>query len=144
MSYVLRRADPVVKWLVTCLLGTCGLAYLFGAWMVGLYSGFSPNSVARTFHSPSVQMTMPASTRTTQQPVTMQQMAGADHYTIDRDLLIQDTHVHVLMYGLIATALSLIVVGLEMPRRDRYALVTLCLSAPWLDFLGMWGAGEGR
>jgi len=39
MTYSLRRADPGVKWLVTSLLATFGLAYLFGGWMVGLYSG---------------------------------------------------------------------------------------------------------
>src|SRR5438093_13765152 len=41
MVYDLRHADTRLRWLVTCLLGTFGVAYLFGAWMVGLYAGFT-------------------------------------------------------------------------------------------------------
>lgn len=139
MVYTLRRADPAVKWLVTCLLGTFGLAYLFGSWMVALYSGFTPHAVAVTFASPPMQMTMPPATTVTEEhPVQMGQIAAADAYTVDRNLLIQDTHVHVPMYGIIAAALSLVVLGLEVAPRWRYALITLLFAAPWLDFLGMW------
>src|SRR5207247_833580 len=34
MLYDLRRADARIKWLVTCLLATFGLSYVFGALMV--------------------------------------------------------------------------------------------------------------
>ncbi len=36
MLYDLRRADVRIKWLVTDLLATLGLSYLFGAVMVAL------------------------------------------------------------------------------------------------------------
>jgi len=42
MLYDLRRADARIKWLVTCLLATFGLSYVFGALMVSLYAGFTP------------------------------------------------------------------------------------------------------
>ena len=41
MLYDLRRADARIKWLVTCLLATFGLSYVFGALMVALYAGFT-------------------------------------------------------------------------------------------------------
>src|SRR5436190_661377 len=46
MLYDLRRADVRIKWLVTGLLATLGLSYVFGAVMVALYAGFTPTSVA--------------------------------------------------------------------------------------------------
>jgi len=42
------------------------------------------------------------------------------------------------MYGVIAAALSLVVLGLGLRRRWGYALITLLFAAPWLDFAGMW------
>jgi len=38
MLYDLRHADARIKWLVTCLLATLGLSYVFGALMVSLYA----------------------------------------------------------------------------------------------------------
>src|SRR2546422_8566743 len=38
MLYDLRHADARIKWLVTCLLATLGLSYVFGALMVALRS----------------------------------------------------------------------------------------------------------
>ena len=56
MLYDLRQADPRLKWLVTCLLATFGLAYLFGGWMVGLFAGFTPHAVAATYASAEMHM----------------------------------------------------------------------------------------
>jgi hypothetical protein len=139
MRYELRRADPMIKWLVTCLLATFGVSYLFGAWMVGLYAGFTPKSVAATYAEPEMHMHMPPDTTVVvEHPVTLSELAGQEHHTVDRDLLIQDTHVHVPMYGVIAGALSLVVLGLALPRWAGLGLITLLFAAPWLDFAGMW------
>ncbi len=140
MPYDLRRADPRVKWLVTCLLATFGLAYVFGAWMVGLYAGFTPRSVAATYAEPEMAMHMPPDTSVVvQHAMTLRDFAAQDeHHVVDRDLLIQDTHVHVPMYGVIAAALSLVVLGLALPQWAGLGLITLVFAAPWLDFAGMW------
>jgi len=139
MPYDLRQADTRVKWLVTCLLATFGLAYLFGGWMVALYAGFTPQAVAVTYASPEMSMAMPpGSTMMMEHPMTMEEMGAETPHTVDRDLLIQDTHVHVPMYGVIAAALSLVVLGLDLARRWGYTLITLLFLAPWLDFAGMW------
>lgn len=139
MMFDLRRADVRVKWLVTCLLATFGIAYGFGAWMVGLYAGFTPKSVAATYGGAEMPMHMPPdSTVVLQHPVTLGELAREDHHTVDRDLLVQDTHVHVPMYGIIAAALSVVVLGLSLSRGPALGLVTLLFAAPWLDFVGMW------
>ena len=139
MTYDLRTADPRVKWLVTCLLATFGLAYLFGGWMVGLYAGFSPHNVAMTYASPEMWMAMPPPTTVViEHPMALREFGMEDHHMVDLNLLVQDTHVHVPMYGVIAAVLSLVVLGLGVSTRWNYGLITLLFAAPWLDFAGMW------
>jgi hypothetical protein len=46
--------------------------------------------------------------------------------------------VHVPMYGLIAAALGVVVVGLSLSQRRALGLIALLFAAPWLDFAGMW------
>ena len=71
-------------------------------------------------------------------PMAMAEFAKPETHTVDTNLLIQDTHVHVPMYGMIAAALSLVVVGLSLERRRAFGLITVLFAAPWLDFAGMW------
>jgi hypothetical protein len=139
MLYDLRRADARLKWLVSCLLTTLGLAYLFGAWMVGLFAGFTPREVAATYAGHEMHMPMPPGTTViVEHPMTLQEFGTEDHHTVDRNLLVQDTHVHVPMYGVIAAALGVVVLGLDVSASWGYALITLLFAAPWLDFAGMW------
>jgi hypothetical protein len=139
MPYELRRADVRVKWLVTCLLATFGLSYLFGGWMVALYAGFTPRSVAATYAGEEMHMAMPPDTTVVvEHPMTMGDIEESETHQVDRDLLIQDTHVHVPMYGVVAALLSLVVLGLALPRGGHVGLITLLFTAPWLDFAGMW------
>lgn len=139
MRYDLRHADLRLKWLVTCLLATFGVAYLFGAWMVALYAGFRPATVAATYAATDMPMAMPPeSTMVLEHDMTLSDFAESAPHRVDRDLLIQDTHVHVPIYGLIAAALAAVVLGLALPRWAALGLVTLVFAAPWLDFAGMW------
>jgi hypothetical protein len=139
MLYDLRRADARIKWLVTCLLATLGLAYVFGALMVSLYAGFTPQQVAATYAGPEMSMPMPPeTTMVVQRPMTMADFAKPEVHAVDTNLLIQDTHVHVPMYGVIAAALGVVVLGLSVRRAWALALITLLFAAPWLDFAGMW------
>ena len=141
MLYDLRHSDLRVRWLVTLLLATLGTSYLFGAWMVGLYAGFSPRKVAETY-GPSGEMMMamqmpPDSTMVTERPVSMAEM-DEEHHHVDRDLLVQDTHVHMPMYAVIAACLSVIALGLAIPRWAGLWTIAILFAAPWLDFAGMW------
>jgi len=139
--YDLRQSDVRVRWLVTLLLATLGASYLFGAWMVGLYAGYSPRKVAETY-GPAGEMPMtmqmpPETTMVTEQSISMAEMGEEQHH-VDRDLLVQDTHVHMPMYAVIAACLSVIALGLAMPRWAGLAIIALLFAAPWLDFAGMW------
>jgi hypothetical protein len=139
--YDLRHSDLRVRWLVTLLLATLGTSYLFGAWMVGLYAGFSTQKVAQTYsaagEAPMTMQMPPETTVVTERPVSMAEMGEEQHH-VDRDLLVQDTHVHMPMYAVIAAALSVIVLGLSISRALGLTLIALLFAAPWLDFAGMW------
>jgi len=138
--YDLRHSDLRVRWLVTLLLATLGTSYLFGAWMVGLYTGFSPRKVAETYGPSGEMLAMqmpPDTTVVTERPVSVAEM-GEEMHHVDKDLLVQDTHVHMPMYAVIAAALSVIVLGLNISRSSGLALIALLFAAPWLDFAGMW------
>jgi len=139
--YDLRHSDLRVRWLVTLLLATLGTSYLFGAWMVALYAGFSSRKVAETY-GPAGEAVMamqmpPDTTMVNERPVSMAEM-GEEMHHVDRDLLIQDTHVHMPMYAVIAACLSVIALGLAIPRWAGLSIITVLFAAPWLDFAGMW------
>ena len=141
MLYDLRHSDVRVRWLVTLLLATLGTSYLFGAWMVALYAGFSPRKVAETY-GPAGETMMamqmpPDTTIVAERPVSMAEM-GEEMHHVDKDLLVQDTHVHMPMYAVIAACLSVIALGLAIPRWAGLAIIAILFAAPWLDFAGMW------
>lgn len=141
MLYDLGRSDVRVRWLVTLLLATLGTSYLFGVWMVGLYAGFSTSKVAETY-GPAGEMHMamqmpPDSTVVAEREISPMAMGEEPHH-VDRDLLVQDTHVHMPMYAVIAACLSVITLGLTMPRWAGLSIIALLFAAPWLDFAGMW------
>ena len=141
MLYDLRHSDLRVRWLVTLLLATLGTSYLFGAWMVGLYAGFSATKVAETYgpagEAPMAMQMPPDTTIVTERPVSMAEMGEEQHH-VDMNLLVQDTHVHMPMYAVIAACLSVIALGLAIPRWAGLWIIALLFAAPWLDFAGMW------
>src|SRR5207247_6446984 len=76
MLYDLRHADARIKWLVTCLLATLGLSYVFGALMVSLYAGFTPRGVAATYRGREMSMPMPPeTTMVLEHPIAMAECA---------------------------------------------------------------------
>src|SRR5437870_7749215 len=86
-----------------------------------------------------MSMTMPPETTVTvEHPMSMAEFARPEVHAVDTDLLIQGTQVHVPIYGIFAASLSLVVVGLSLPRGRAFGLITLLFAAPWLDFAGMW------
>src|SRR5207244_13177783 len=87
MLYDLRRADIRIKWRVTGLLATLGLSYVFGAVMVALYAGFSPQRVAATYAGPEMSMAMPPeTTMVVQRPMSMADFARPEVRTVDTAL----------------------------------------------------------
>jgi hypothetical protein len=126
----------------TLFLLLLGLADLFGAWQVGNFASFSPKGVAaavatRGHHA----MTMECCSISTaaEIPIDPESLNRTEHH-IDRDLLVQDSHVHIPVYAMAAALLALLVLGLELSSGTRVLLVTLLFAAPFCDFAGLWGA----
>ncbi len=131
-----------VRLAATLFLLLLGVADLFGAWEVKNFAAFTPRAVAATVAedrgAPMAAMGHGAS-RAEEREVSLGAL-DAPRHTIGRDLLVQDTHVHVPAYALTAAALSLIVFGLALSSRTRSLLVALAFAAPFADLAGLWGA----
>jgi hypothetical protein len=152
----------------TLFLLLLGLANLFGAWEVRNFASFTPRGVAGAVASSgkagqvmtsghdSHAMTdsghaghdMPATGHeghdmsagaSEEKSITLETL-DKPHHHIDRGLLVQDSHVHIPAYAMTAAFLALIVFGLRLSSRARVVLVLLAFAAPFLDFVGLWGA----
>ena len=126
----------------TLFLLLLGLANVFGAWQVADFAAFSPSGVAATV-APATrhEMTMECCTMSTvaETAIDPESLNRREH-RISRDLLVQDSHVHIPVYAMTAALLALVVLGLDLSSRVRATLVLLLFAAPFLDFAGLWGA----
>jgi len=116
----------------TLFLLLLGLADAFGALQVRQFAAFTPDGVAGAVGST-------AHPHGGERPVTLESLNAPSHH-IDRELLVQDSHVHVPAYAMTAAFLSLIVLGLRLRSATRTALVGAAFAAPAVDFAGLWGA----
>ncbi len=139
-----------VRLAATLFLLLLGVADLFGAWEVANFSAFTPAGVAATVVPPGQHSlaaggsmdgmeSMAGASTAREEPVDLAALNRPKH-TISRDLLVQDTHVHIPSYALTAAALSLVAFGLALTSRARVAIVLLAFAAPFADFAGLWGA----
>jgi hypothetical protein len=135
--------SPVeVRLAVTLFLGLLGVADFFGGWQVRNFAAFTPRGVAATVapeehHAMAMECCTVSSMQ--EKPVEPASLDHASHH-ITRDLLVQDTHVHVPVYAMTAAFLALVLFGLRLSSRARTVLVLLAFAAPFLDFAGLWGA----
>jgi hypothetical protein len=135
----LPESSLEVRLAATLFLLLLGLANLFGAWEVANFAAFTPRGVAATV-GPSDHMNHePSPPEVGEKPIDISRL-NAPRHVIDRDLLVQDSHVHVPVYAMTAALLALIVFGLRLSSRARSTLVLLAFAAPFLDFVGLWGA----
>jgi hypothetical protein len=138
----LPQSPLEVRLAATLFLLLLGVANLFAAWEVKNFAAFTPAATAATV-APEVQHAMVMCEHCTamgmEHPVDLASLDRPRH-VISRDLLVQDTHVHIPVYSLTAGALSLILFGLRLGSRLRSAAVLLAFGAPLLDFTGLWGA----
>ena len=113
------------------------------------FAAFTPQGVARAVAPAGhheMAMSCCAVSTSAETPVSPETLDVTEHH-IDRELLVQDPHIHVPVYAMAAAMLALVVLGLRLSSRARSALITLLFAAPTLDFAGLWGAhlwpGEG-
>jgi len=136
--YSLRDADRSVKLAALCFLGALGLAYVFAFLMVKQYAGLTPGDVAATYVPAEVEASaMAAESKSSTQPNDLMTMTEERH-RIDAQLLIQDSHVHILLYAIVAALEALIILGLEWSARWRDAVILCAFGSGVLDFAGQW------
>jgi hypothetical protein len=136
----LPQAPREVRLAVILFLLLLGLADAFGAWEVRNFAAFTPGAVAATVAPMDMEHDMnDMSGGTGEKPIDPGAM-DMPHHMIDRQLLVQDSHVHVPLYAITSAFLSLIVFGLALSSGQRVALIGVAFAAPLLDFVGLWGA----
>ena len=137
--YRLKDADGSVKLAAVLFLLMLGYAYVFAFFMVKTWSGLTPADVQATYApSPGVaDSTMPAMSHEMNQPLDLSQLPEMKH-TVDTQLLVQDSHIHIMIYAIVAALLCLIMFGLEWSSRWRTGMIVAAFGSGALDFAGQW------
>ena len=136
--YRLAAAPAAARWALTLFLGTLGMAYVFGFLMVTIWAGLTPEELARTYRKQEAGVAGEQA-QVSERPIDLEAvLAEEEVHQIDTQLLIQDTHVHVPVYALIALALSAIALGLRWRPGFDIAVIFALFCGPVLDFAGMW------
>ena len=128
-----------VRLAATFFLLLMGLANLFGAWQVKNFASFTPSGVAGAFRSSEHEGHSPPAGVSQEKPIDPASLNDQPHH-IGRELLVQDTHVHLPVYAMAAAFFALILFGLRLSSRARVVLILGAFAAPVLDFAGLWGA----
>jgi hypothetical protein len=142
--YSLRHANRSVKLAALLFLLVMGYAYSFAFLMVKTWSGLTPTRVQATYvPKPGMnEMQMSTESHATTQPLDLGKVPEMQH-TVDTNLLIQDSHIHVMLYAIVAGLLTLIIVGLDWPPWWRDTIIVLNFGFGVLDFVGQWLMNRG-
>jgi len=137
--YRLRDAPRSVKLAAVLFLLVLGYAYIFAFLMVKTWSGLTASRVEATYApDPKMDMSaMPEHSTSAEQPLDLGEMREMQH-TVDTNLLIQDSHIHILIYAVVAALQSLIIFGLGWPGWFKYWMIVLAFGFGALDFAGQW------
>jgi hypothetical protein len=137
--YSLRHANRSVKLGALLFLLVLGYAYLFAFLMVKTWSGLTPAKVEATYvPTPGMEdMKMQMQSHATTQPLDLGQVPEMQH-TVDTNQLIQDSHIHIMIYAIVAALLTLIILGLEWPAWWRDTVIVGAFGFGALDFAGQW------
>ncbi|HET7109768.1 MAG TPA: hypothetical protein VFI41_02755 [Gemmatimonadales bacterium] len=137
--YRLRDCDRSVKLGAILFLLMLGYAYIFAFFMVKTWAGLSPSDVQATY-VPSAAMSdsgMPMESQSSTQPLDLSSVPEMKH-TVDTALLIQDSHIHIMIFALIAALQTLIVLGLGWNAPWRNLVILGAFGFGSLDFAGQW------
>ncbi len=108
--------------------------------MVRTYAGLTPAAVAADDAppmKPAATETLAASTTLQTHRLDLSSMADEAH-TVDTPLLIQDSHVHLLVYAIVAALEAVVVLGLDWPAWARDTVITAAFTSGLLYFAGQW------
>ena len=142
--YLLRDAPRSAKLAAVLFLLVLGYSYIFAFLMVKTWAGLGPSQVQATY-APARTMnmsTMPEQSQSSTQPLNLGEIPPMKH-TVDTNLLIQDSHIHIMIYALVAALESLIILGLGWPGWLRDGAILLAFGSGALDFAGQWAIKAG-
>jgi hypothetical protein len=115
-----------------------GYGYIFAFLMVREYAGLTPEGIRETFMPVTVDETaLPEESTSQSMPLDFDEMQEAAHQ-IDTQLLIQDSHVHLMMFAVLAALQTLILLGLGWPAWWRDTVIVAAFGSAALDFSGQW------
>ena len=137
--YRLRDCDPSVKLGAVLFMLMLGYAYIFAFFMVKTWAGLSPADVKATYvPAPGMaESAMPMESQSSTQPLDLSSIPTMKH-TVDTQLLIQDSHIHIMIFALIAGLETLIILGLDWRPLWRNLAITAAFGFGTLDFAGQW------
>ena len=137
--YRLRDAPRSAKLAALLFLLVLGYSYVFAFLMVKTWAGLSPASVNATYApaAPMDTMAMGEQSTSTMQPLDLSRVPEMKH-TVDTALLIQDSHIHIMIYAIVAALLSVIMLGLDWPGWFRELMIVVAFGVGALDFAGQW------
>jgi hypothetical protein len=137
--YSLRKADFSVRLAAVLFMLVLGYSYVFAFLMVKEWAGLTPSSVAQTYvPTPEVQQsTLPGRSQSSTESLDLGSMGEMVHQ-VDTNLLIQDSHIHIMIYAIVAALQSLLILGLEWPAGWRNTVITAAFGFGSLDFAGQW------
>ena len=138
MLYRLRDADFSVKAATVLFLLVLGYAYVFAFLMVRHWSGLTPADVRATYVPERTDPTaLPVESRSQTRTLDLGSMEEEKH-KVDTQLLIQDSHIHIMIYAIVAALESLIIFGLDWRAAWRNTVIFAAFGAGALDFSGQW------
>jgi len=137
--YSLRRTNFSVRLAALLFLLVLGYSYIFAFLMVKQWAGLTPAKVTRTY-APAEQVqesALPQSSQSSTQALDLTTMGQEEHH-VDTDLLIQDSHIHIMIYAIVAALQTLIILGLEWSPGWRNTVILAAFGSGALDFAGQW------
>jgi hypothetical protein len=137
--YSLRRTNVSVRLAAVLFMLLLGYGYSFAFLMVREWAGLTPARVSQTYAPAEVmdESTMPETSQSSVQALDLGAMPEEVH-RVDTDLLIQDSHIHIMIYALIAAIETLLILGMEWPAWWRNTTITAAFGFGALDFAGQW------
>lgn len=137
--YRLRDCDRSVKLGAVLFLLMLGYAYIFAFFMVKQWAGLTPAQVQATYvpQAEMSEMSMPAESQSSTQPLDLSTVPDMKH-TVDTQLLVQDSHIHIMIFAMIAALETLVILGLEWPAGFRNLMILGAFGFGALDFSGQW------
>ena len=137
--YRLRDAHHAVKLTAVLFLLVLGYSYIFAFLMVKTWAGLTPSQIQATYvPAPSMDMSaMPEHSHASERALELGQVPAMKH-TVDTALLIQDSHIHIMIYAIVAALESLVILGLGWPGWFRDGMIVWAFGFGALDFAGQW------